>query len=130
MGQHFSSWINLPGTYPRTPPHCRAITPVFHPNIAPHSICIGDHWAAGESLVNLIVRIGEMLAYQSYNVKSPLNGDAAQWAEKNKSRLPVDRFDFSSLLARGEVLRAHEDQVSGVCANCGLEGRELNFRSA
>ena len=26
--------------------------------------------AAGESLVHLVVRIGEMLAYQSYNVKT------------------------------------------------------------
>ena len=25
--------IELPGTYPRTPPLCRMLTPVFHPNI-------------------------------------------------------------------------------------------------
>lgn len=33
--------------YPRQAPQCRMLTPVFHPNIAPHAICIGDHWAAG-----------------------------------------------------------------------------------
>jgi hypothetical protein len=35
-----------------------------------------------------------MLAYQSYNVKSPLNGRAARWAEENIGRLPLDREEF------------------------------------
>ena len=37
-----------------------------------------------------MIRIGEMLAYQSYNVNSPLNGEAARWVEQNKHRLPLD----------------------------------------
>lgn len=82
--------IVLPLNYPRTPPQCRMLSPVFHPNIAPHAICVGDHWGAGESLQSNVTRIGEMLAYQSYNVKSPLNGEAARWVEENKHRLPLD----------------------------------------
>ena len=82
--------IILPRNYPRTPPQCRMLTPVFHPNIAPHAICIGDHWSAGEPLSSIVARIGELLAYQSYNVKSPLNGEAARWVEQNESRLPLD----------------------------------------
>ena len=82
--------IFLPRDYPRTPPLCRMLTPVFHPNIAPHAICIGDHWSAGESLSSLVTRIGEMLAYQSYNTKSPLNGEAAKWTDQNIERLPLD----------------------------------------
>src|ERR1700732_5632820 len=39
--------IALPRNYPRSPPPCRMLTPIFHPNIAPHAICIGDHWSAG-----------------------------------------------------------------------------------
>jgi hypothetical protein len=73
---------------------------VFHPNIAPHAICVGDHWSAGESLRSIITRIGEMLAYQSYNVKSPLNGEAARWVEQNKDRVPLDRV---SLLVEEET---------------------------
>lgn len=84
--------------YPRQAPQCRMLSPVFHPNIAPHAICIGDHWSAGESLAALIVRIGELLTFQSYNVKSPLNGAAARWAEENLARLPVDRVDLSAPL--------------------------------
>lgn len=82
--------IYLPRNYPRTPPQCRMLSPVFHPNIAPHAICVGDHWSAGESLQSIVSRIGEMLAYQSYNVKSPLNGEAARWVDDHEDELPLD----------------------------------------
>ena len=85
--------------YPRQAPQCRMLTPVFHPNIAPHAVCIGDHWSAGESLAALIARIGEMITYQSYNVKSPLNGEAARWAAENVGRLPVQAVDLTVDLA-------------------------------
>ena len=86
--------ISLPRNYPRTPPLCRMLTPVFHPNIAPHAICVGDHWSAGEPLQSIVTRIGEMLAYQSYNVKSPLNGEAARWVEQNLEELPLDKVSL------------------------------------
>jgi ubiquitin-protein ligase len=86
--------IRLPRDYPRTPPQCRMLTPIFHPNIAPHAICIGDHWSAGEPLWSMVARIGEMIAYQSYNTKSPLNGEAARWVEQNLVRLPLDRVSM------------------------------------
>ena len=82
--------VVLPASYPRSAPQCRMLTPVFHPNIAPHAICIGDHWNAGEPLWAMAARIGEMLAYQSYNVKSPLNGEAARWVEQNADQVPTD----------------------------------------
>lgn len=82
--------IVLPRDYPRVAPQCRMLTPVFHPNIAPHAICVGDHWSAGEPIWGLVLRIGEMLAWQSYNVKSPLNGEAARWAELHRDELPLD----------------------------------------
>jgi len=88
--------VYLPVDYPRRPPFCRMLTPVFHPNIDPQKICIGDHWSAGESLAHLIVRIGEMLCYQSYNVKSPLNAEAAAWAEQNLASLPLQNVDLSA----------------------------------
>lgn len=86
--------IILPRNYPRVSPQCRMLTPVFHPNIAPHAICVGDHWSAGESLKSIVVRIGEILAYQSYNVRSPLNGEAARWVEQHKGELPLDNVSL------------------------------------
>jgi len=82
--------------YPRRAPFCRMLTPVFHPNIDPQKICIGDHWSAGQSLCHLIVRIGEMLCYQSYNIKSPLNAEAAAWAAQNLDSLPLSKVDLSA----------------------------------
>lgn len=96
--------ITLPLAYPRLPPQCRMLSPVFHPNIAPHAICVGDHWTAGESLQAIVIRIGEMLAYQSYNVKSPLNGEAARWVEQHADQVPLD--NVTMLLDEGAPLHA------------------------
>lgn len=86
----------LPLEYPRRPPFCRMLTPVFHPNIDPQKICIGDHWSAGQRITDLIRRIGEMITFQSYNVKSPLNAKAASWAEQNPDALPLETVDLST----------------------------------
>jgi ubiquitin-protein ligase len=94
-GEVHQAEVFLPVDYPRRPPFCRMLTPVFHPNIDPQKICIGDHWSAGQSLAHLIVRIGEMICYQSYNVKSPLNAKAAAWAELNANQFPLVKTDLS-----------------------------------
>lgn len=89
---HHRVEIQLTSQYPRQGPKCKMLTPIFHPNIdSAGIICIGDHWTAGERLVDLVIRIGEMLAYQAYNIKSPLNGEAAMWADLNSENLPTDR---------------------------------------
>lgn len=86
--------IELPGTYPRTPPQCRMLTPIFHPNIEPSVVCIGDHWTAAERLSDLVIRVGEMICYQSYNIQSPLDGEAAMWADLHQDMLPTDKSDL------------------------------------
>ena len=88
--EHHTVEIRLTGEYPRVAPHCKMLSPVFHPNIDPATVCVGDHWAAGERLVDLVVRIGEMIAYQAYNVQSPLDAEAAMWADLHPDRLPID----------------------------------------
>jgi ubiquitin-protein ligase len=92
--------VELTHDYPRVGPRCRMLTPIFHPNIDAAAICVGDHWTAGERLTDLIARIAEMLAYQAYNVRSPLNAEAAMWADQNASRLPIDARDL-----RAEMIR-------------------------
>lgn len=87
--------VNLSLGYPRRPPHCRMITPIFHPNFDSSSVCIGDFWAASEGLDDLIVRVGRMIAYQEYNTKSPLNGLAAKWAAQHVDLLPVDTREIA-----------------------------------
>ena len=82
--------IQLTSEYPRISPKCKMLTPIFHPNIDPATICVGDHWAAGERLVDLVIRIGEMIGYQAYNIKSPLDAEAAMWADLHTAELPID----------------------------------------
>ena len=108
--------VTLPLGYPRDAPLCRMLTPVFHPNIAPHAVCIGDHWSAAESLDRMIQRVGEMLAFQSYNVKSPLNGRAAQWVEENVARLPLETDELFVDLDASPAATADPELMA--CANC------------
>ncbi|HEY1921899.1 MAG TPA: ubiquitin-conjugating enzyme E2 [Tepidisphaeraceae bacterium] len=91
--QHIAE-IRMMRDYPRLAPACRMLTPIFHPNIDESAICVGDHWVAGERLTDLAVRIGQMIAYQTYNIKSPLNGEAAMWADLNPDKLPIDSRDL------------------------------------
>jgi ubiquitin-protein ligase len=117
--------IALPLSYPRLPPQCRMLTPVFHPNIAPHAICIGDHWNAGEPLWSMVARIGEMIAYQSYNTKSPLNGEAARWVESNQDKLPLDKTNF--MLDDAQTLDGQSaDGANNVHANGAQSNGELH----
>jgi len=119
--------VYLTLAYPRQAPQCRMLTPVFHPNIAPHAICIGDHWAAGESLLNLILRIGEMLAYQSYNTKSPLNGAAARWVDEHEDLVPTDPRDFfPQTLDEPATADASPESAADQCHNCRATGRTLH----
>jgi ubiquitin-protein ligase len=82
--------IKLGLQYPRRPPQCKLLTPLFHPNFNNTEVCAQDNYAAAEGLDELIIRIGRMIAYQDYNTKSPLNGIAAKWAAERRTMLPVD----------------------------------------
>jgi hypothetical protein len=87
--------ISLPKNYPYEMPICRMKTKIFHPNIDTHTICIADYWVASESLVSLVIRIGEIIAYQSYYIKSPLDAVAAKWTEENINVFPIDSIDLT-----------------------------------
>lgn len=93
--------VNLSLGYPRRAPQCKILTPIFHPNFDHTTVCIGDFWAASEGLDDLLIRIGRMIAYQEYNVKSPLNGLAARWAAEHANLLPIDSR---------EIAPPHQDQ--------------------
>ncbi len=79
--------------YPREKPRVFTQCEIFHPNISDW-VCIGDHWAAGETLPDVIIQIGEMIQYRTFNTKSPLNGIAAKWVNENGNLLPVGKVDL------------------------------------
>ena len=93
LGRHEIE-ITLHAEYPRYKPICKILTPIWHPNFRDGQICIGDIWGAGESLTDIIVNIGDMIQYKSWNSFSPLSADAAQWAMENKHLFPVGNIDL------------------------------------
>ncbi len=93
LGRHEIE-ITLHADYPRYKPICKILTPIWHPNFRDGQICIGDIWGAGESLSDIIINIGDMIQYKSWNSYSPLSADAAQWAMENKHLFPVGNVNL------------------------------------
>jgi ubiquitin-protein ligase len=93
LGRHEVE-ITLHADYPRYKPLCKIKTPIWHPNFRDGQICIGDIWGAGESLSDIIINIGDMIQYKSWNSYSPLSSEAAQWAIENKHLFPVGTVDL------------------------------------
>lgn len=89
--------ITLPRAYPAEKPYCVPLSPIFHPNIKDY-FCIADYWAASMSLVDVIVKLGEMIQWRVYNPRSPLDAIAARWAvQQDESGLdvfPVGKVDL------------------------------------
>ena len=93
LGKHIVI-ITLHAEYPRYKPICTIATPIWHPNFRDGQICIGDIWGAGESLSDIIVNIGDMIQYKSWNSFSPLCAEAAEWAIANKHLFPVGNINL------------------------------------
>jgi ubiquitin-protein ligase len=87
--------IRLPLGYPREQPYVVPLTPVFHPNVAAH-YCVGDYWSAGQPLVDIIRKIGDMLQFRIYNVGAPLDAVAARWTAENEALLPIGDVDLGT----------------------------------
>lgn len=108
--------IYLHHDYPRLKPKCISLTPVFHPNFSPERggiICIGDHWAAGETLVDVVVQIGHMIQFKKYNVNSALNPQAARWTLANEHLLPVDNKELYPPEPEIEIEGPPEQRAAG-----------------
>ena len=86
--------IVLPQKYPAADPVCTRISPIFHPNIAPEIIDIKGIWGGSATLADLIVELGRMIAFQTYDTANPLNSEAAKWADRNKDLIPLSMADL------------------------------------
>lgn len=109
--------IHLPAGYPREQPYCVPLTPIFHPNVAAH-YCINDYWSAGESLSDVVAKIGAMIQYRIFNPKSPLDATAAYWAEQHPELFPIGTVE----LGRPEV----EVAIAGEATAPGAGAAEMS----
>jgi hypothetical protein len=59
----------------------------------------------------------------SYNIKSPLNGRAAQWVDEHRDQLPIDPEEF--FLDLSAAPPSPEEAAAAACSNCGARGGAL-----
>jgi ubiquitin-protein ligase len=88
--------LELPAAYPKMPPIARTAAGdiVFHPNFNAEKICIADFWSPGFRIVDVVIKIGNMLQYLDYNIQSPLSAIAAQWTQEHLAELPLANHVF------------------------------------
>jgi ubiquitin-protein ligase len=97
--------IWLPPGFPHEPPLLRPISALFHPNVAPEGIKIDHVWrTAISTLAEVISAVGEMLAFQQYDVNSAFNQTAADWVLSNPEHVPLDPAANLSSEAGGDAL--------------------------
>ena len=123
--------IALHSDYPRYKPICKIFTPIWHPNFRDGNICIGDIWGAGESLTDIIVNIGDMIQYKSWNSYSPLSADAAKWAIENKHLFPIGNIELynSNYSSSNELVEIDLFDDAGNEENLVTEEKELHQNS-
>lgn len=93
--QHIVS-IAIPFGFPHFPPHCRPLTPIFHPDFDPAAISLGEYWNDGRSIPDLIVFIGRMINGEVFSSENSFNREAAAWYRDHSDRLPFASLDSHS----------------------------------
>jgi ubiquitin-protein ligase len=79
--------IELGPNYPGEAPKVKWKTAIFHPNISPKTgnVCLGvlgDSYLPGLGLARLVLMLFEMLQFRNYDIDSPFNEKAAEWAKE------------------------------------------------
>jgi ubiquitin-protein ligase len=82
--------IVLGAHYPSQPPDVTWLTPIFHPNIKLQAVCHSGQWAPSWSLAEFVSELADMARYAKYNLQSPLDTRAADWAKRNLNLFPLD----------------------------------------
>ena len=87
--------ISLGASYPRVMPELQWKTPIYHPNISAAGIvCLGGygtHWVPSLNLDEMCEMLWDMIRYANYDISSPYNREAADWAgQQREYDFPVD----------------------------------------
>ena len=87
--------VELGAAYPRLMPSINWQSPIFHPNISSSGIvCLGGYgtnWVPSLRLDELCHMLWDMIRYQNFDIESPYNREAAQWARDQRDfTLPLD----------------------------------------
>jgi len=92
--------LMLGAQYPSQPPDVTWLTPIFHPNIKLQAVCHSGQWAPSWSLAEFVSELADMARYAKYNLQSPLDTRAADWARRNLNVFPLDARPIRDKVAR------------------------------
>lgn len=97
--------LTLPAGYPRVPPIAKTVAGdiVFHPNFNASKICLMDEWSPSVQLADLVREIAAMLQWQKYNIRSPLNAEAAEWSQRHQNEIPLSNYDVGGAAVEIEI---------------------------
>ena len=116
--EHHEVEIKLGASYPRTMPEIRWLTPIYHPNISEIGmVCLGaygTHWVPSLALDELCVMLWDMARFQNYDIRSPYNREAAQWAANQATfRFPMDPRPLrDARIALGRIEKPPDEKSS------------------
>jgi len=96
--------IALPASFPHAAPAVRPLVGVFHPNISWEGLHLGSPWQPTDTLIDLVSKIGELLAWRIYDPDTVVNPVAMDWLDANAAMLPLDASADFSPAAGGEPL--------------------------
>ncbi len=99
--------VRLGASYPRVMPEMQWKTPLFHPNVSGSgSVCLGGYgtyWVPSLNLDELCEMLWDMIRYENFDVTSPYNRDASDWAKAQKQyKFPIDPRPIRDKLARAQ----------------------------
>ena len=102
---HCAVHLWLPPQFPHAPPVARPMFNAFHPNVSSEWIHLDPPWHPSTgSLVDVVRRCGELLAYQVYDPEAVYNPTAMEWASHYPHLLPVDPHAVLAPEAGGDPL--------------------------
>ena len=104
--------IILGAQYPSQPPDVTWQTPIFHPNIKMQAVCHSGQWAPSWSLAEFVSELADMSRYVKFNLQSPLDSRAADWAKRNLNLFPLDSRPIRDKIAR-VVIRLKPSNTKG-----------------
>jgi len=96
--------IRLGASYPRVMPEMQWLTPFYHPNVsAAGMVCLGGYgtyWVPSLNLDELCEMLWDMIRYANFDITSPYNRDAADWAkDQRRGSFPLDRRSIRDKIA-------------------------------
>jgi hypothetical protein len=100
--------IALPAGYPVEAPRVRWLTPIYHPNVAPSgAVCLGvlmHRYMPGLGLAYIVRMLRDIAQYRNYDMFSPYNRDAADWAMSDAGQQAIAAIGGAPAETVGEAL--------------------------